>query len=117
MQKITDTTLFSINMFGFQAIESRDWRIYADLAQRLIAQARKLYANEDLGLDLTNTVYALDWTTIDLCLSAFTWAHFRTTKGAVKMHTLLDLRGNIPSLIHVCDGKLADVRALDLLLP
>jgi len=99
------------------ANESRDWRIYADLAQRLIAQARKLYATEDLGLDLTNTVYALDSTTIDLCLSVFPWAHFRTTKAAVKMHTLLDLRGNIPSFIHVSDGKLADVHALDLLLP
>ena len=74
------------------ANEARDWRIYADLAQRLIAQARKLYATEDLGLDLTNTVYALDSTTIDLCLSVFPWAHFRTTKAAVKMHTLLDLR-------------------------
>jgi transposase len=99
------------------ANESRDWRIYADLAQRLITQARKLYATEDLGLDLTNTVYALDSTTIDLCLSVFPWAHFRTTKAAVKMHTLLDLRGNIPSFIHVSDGKLADVHALDLLLP
>src|SRR5580700_4694844 len=99
------------------ANESRDWRIYAALAQRLIAQARKLYAGEDLGLDLTNTVYALDSTTIDLCLSVFPWAHFRTTKSAVKMHTLLDLRGNIPSLIHVSDGKLADVHALDLLIP
>jgi hypothetical protein len=99
------------------ANESRDWRIYADLAQRLIAQARKLYATEDLGLDLTNTVYALDSTTIDLCLSVFPWAQFRSTKAAVKMHTLLDLRGNIPSFIHVSDGKLADVHALDLLLP
>src|SRR5271166_2247845 len=99
------------------AHETRDWRIYADLAQRLIVQARKLYANEDLGLDLTNTVYALDSTTIDLCLSVFPWAHFRTTKAAVKMHTLLDLRGNIPSFIHVSDGKLHDVHALDLMLP
>ena len=99
------------------ANEARDWRIYADLSQRLIAQARKLYATEDLGLDLTNTVYALDSTTIDLCLSVFPWAHFRMTKAAVKMHTLLDLRGNIPSFIHVSDGKLADVHALDLLLP
>jgi transposase len=99
------------------ANEARDWRIYAELAQRLIAQARKLYAGEDLGLDLTNTVYALDSTTIDLCLSAFPWARFRTTKSAVKMHTLLDLRGNIPSFIHVSDGKLADVNALDLLVP
>ncbi|MGB8842288.1 MAG: IS4 family transposase [Aliidongia sp.] len=99
------------------ANETRDWRIYAELAQRLIVQARKLYANEDLGLDLTNTVYALDSTTIDLCLSVFPWAHFRTTKAAVKMHTLLDLRGNIPSFIHISDGKMADVHALDLLLP
>src|SRR5437588_6654906 len=99
------------------ANEARDWRIYAELAQRLITQARRLYANEDLGFDLANTVYALDSTTIDLCLSVFPWAHFRTTKAAVKMHTLLDLRGNIPSFIHVSDGKLADVHALDLLLP
>jgi hypothetical protein len=98
------------------ANESRDWRIYADLAQRLIGQARKLYAKEDLGLDLTNTVYALDSTTIDLCMSMFPWAHFRSTKSAVKMHTLLDLRGNIPSFIHVSDGKPADVHALDLLV-
>jgi hypothetical protein len=98
------------------ANESRDWRIYADLAQRLIRQARRLYAKEDFGLDLTNTVYALDSTTIDLCLSVFPWAHFRTTKAAVKMHTLLDLRGNIPSFIYVSDGKLADVHALDLLV-
>jgi Domain of unknown function (DUF4372)/Transposase DDE domain len=99
------------------ANEGRDWRIYAELAQRLIAQARKLYLDEDFGLDLANTVYALDSTTIDLCLAIFPWAHFRTTKAAVKMHTLLDLRGNIPSFIHVSDGKLHDVHALDLLLP
>jgi transposase len=99
------------------ANEARDWRIYAEFAQRLIAQARKLYAGEDLGLELSNTVYALDSTTIDLCLSVFPWAHFRTTKAAVKMHTLLDLRGNIPSFIHVSDGKLHDVHALDLLIP
>jgi hypothetical protein len=99
------------------ANESRDWRIYADFAQRLISQARELYAGEDLGLDLSNTVYALDSTTIDLCLSVFPWALFRTTKAAVKMHTLLDLRGNIPSFIHVSDGKLHDVHALDLLVP
>jgi Domain of unknown function (DUF4372)/Transposase DDE domain len=99
------------------ANEARDWRIYAELAQRLIGQARRLYINEDLGFDLANTVYALDSTTIDLCLSVFPWAHFRTTKAAVKMHTLLDLRGNIPSFIHVSDGKLHDVHALDLLLP
>ncbi len=99
------------------ANEARDWRIYAELAQRLIVQARRLYVNEDLGFDLANTVYALDSTTIDLCLAVFPWAHFRTTKTAVKMHTLLDLRGNIPSFIHVSDGKLHDVHALDLLLP
>jgi hypothetical protein len=99
------------------ANERRDWRIYAELAQRLTAQARKLYADEDLGLDLTNTVYALDSTTIALCLSLFPWAHFRTAKAAVKMHRLLDLRGNIPSFIHISDGKLHDVHALDLLLP
>jgi hypothetical protein len=97
------------------ANELRDWRIYADFAQRLIAQARMLYAKEDLGLELTNTVYALDSTTIDLCLSVFPWAHFRTTKAAVKMHTLLDLKGSIPSFIHVSDDKLHDVHALDLL--
>src|SRR4030088_662023 len=99
------------------ANETRDWRIYAALAQTLIAQARKLYAGEDLGLHLKNTVYALDSTTIDLCLSVFPWAHFRSTKSAVKMHTLLDLRGDIPSFIHISDGKLHDVHALDLLLP
>ena len=80
--------------------------------QRLITQARTLYVDEELGLDLTNTVYALDSTTIALCLSVFPWAHFRTTKAAVKMHTLLDLRGNIPSFIHISDGKLHDVHAL-----
>lgn len=99
------------------ANELRDWRIYAEFGQRLITQARMLYASEDLGLDLTNTVYALDSTTIDLCLSVFPWAHFRTTKAAVKMHTLLDLRGSIPSFIHVSDGKMHDVHALDLLIP
>jgi transposase len=99
------------------ANELRDWHIYAEFTHRLIAQARTLYASEDLGLDLTNTVYALDSTTIDLCLSVFPWAHFRTTKAAVKMHMLLDLRGSIPSFIHVSDGKMHDVRALDLLIP
>ena len=99
------------------ANERRDWHIYADFAQRLIAQARSLYANESLGLDLTNTVYALDSTTIDLCLSLFPWASFRSTKAAVKMHTLLDLRGPIPSFIHISDGKLHDVNVLDLLAP
>jgi len=99
------------------ANERRDWRIYADFAQRLIAQARRLYANDSLGLDLTNTVYALDSTTIDLCLSVFPWAPFRSTKAAVKMHTLLDLRGPIPSFIHISDGKMHDVNVLDLLAP
>jgi len=99
------------------ANERRDWRIYADFAQRLIAQARALYATEDLGLELSNTVYALDSTTIDLCLALFPWAPFRTTKAAVKMHTLLDLRGPIPSFIHISDGKLHNVNALDLLIP
>jgi transposase len=99
------------------ANESRDWRIYAEFAQRLIAQARRLYASESLGMELTNTVYALDSTTIDLCMSVFPWAHFRSTKSAVKMHTLLDLRGNIPSFVHISDGKLHDVHALDMLIP
>jgi hypothetical protein len=99
------------------ANEIRDWRIYAEFAQRLIVQARRLYAGDSLDVDLTNTVYALDSTTIDLCLSVFPWAHFRSTKAAVKMHTLLDLRGNIPSFIHISDGKLHDVHALDMLLP
>ena len=99
------------------ANEGRDWRIYAEFAQRLIAQARRLYAGESLLGDLDNTVYALDSTTIDLCLSLFPWAHFRTTKAAVKMHTLLDLRGNIPNFIHISDGKLHDVHALDMLIP
>ena len=99
------------------ANETRDWRIYAEFAQRLIAQARRLYAGDELEVDLASTVYALDSTTIDLCLSVFPWARFRSTKAAVKIHTLLDLRGNIPSFIHISDGKLHDVHALDLLLP
>jgi len=99
------------------ANERRDWRIYAEFAQRLITQARKLYAKEDLGLDLTNTVYALDSTTIDLCLSLFPWAPFRSTKAAVKMHTLLDLRGSIPSFIHISDGKMHDINVLDMMIP
>jgi transposase len=99
------------------ANESRDWRIYAEFAQRLIAQARRLYASESLGVDLTNSVYALDSTTIDWCMSMFPWAHFRSTKSAVKMHTLLDLRGNIPGFIHISNGKLHDVHALDMLIP
>jgi hypothetical protein len=99
------------------ANEVRDWRIYAEFAQRLIAQARRLYAGESLLGELDNTVYALDSTTIDLCLSLFPWAHFRSTKAAVKMHTLLDLRGNIPSFIHISEGNLHDVHALDMILP
>ena len=102
------------------ANEKRDWRIWAEIAHGLIAQARKLYAADDIGLaglDRGDTVYALDSTTIDLCLAVFPWAHFRTTKAAVKMHTLLDLRGNIPSFIAISDGKLHDVNALDLLAP
>jgi hypothetical protein len=94
----------------------RDWRIYADFAQRLIATARKLYATEPLGVELDATVYALDSTTIDLCLSLFPWAPFRSTKAAVKLHTLLDLRGNIPTFLHISDGKLHDVNILDQLI-
>ena len=86
---------------------TRDWRIYCDFAQSLIGTARRLYADEALGLDLKDTVYALDATTIDLCLSVFPWAPFRSTKAAVKLHTLLDLRGNIPSFIFISDAKLA----------
>ena len=95
----------------------RDWRIYADFAQSLIGIARKLYINEPFGVDLSETVYALDATTIDLCLSVFPWAPFRTAKAAVKMHTLLDLRGNIPSFIHISDGKMHEVNTLDMLIP
>jgi len=99
------------------ANESRDWRIYADFAQSLIAIARRLYATEPFGVDLKDTVYALDASTIDLCLSVFPWAPFRSTKAAIKLHTLLDLRGNIPSFLHISDGKLHEVNVLDLLLP
>lgn len=95
----------------------RDWRIYADFAQALIKIARPLYAKEDLGLELDNTIYALDSSTIDLCLSVFPWALFRSTKSAVKLHTLLDLRGNIPTFIHISDGKMHDVNVLDILMP
>ena len=98
------------------ANELRDWRIYFEFAQRLIVKARALYANEDFGVELANTVYALDATTIDLCLSMFPWAPFRSTKAAVKLHTLLDLRGSIPTFIHISDGKLHDVNVLDLLI-
>ena len=96
---------------------TRDWRIYADFAQRLIHIARQLYGDEPLGVDLENTAYALDSTTIDLSLSLFSWAPFSATTAAVKMHTLLDLRGNIPSFIHVTDGKVHDVNILDQLIP
>jgi Domain of unknown function (DUF4372)/Transposase DDE domain len=99
------------------ANESRDWRIYADFAQSLIGIARRLYAQEPFGVDLNETVYALDTTTIDLCLSVFPWAKFMETKAAVKLHTLLDLRGNIPTFIHISDGKLHEVNILDQLLP
>jgi hypothetical protein len=95
----------------------RDWRIYADFAQALIHTARRLYAKDEFGVELNHTVYALDSTTIDLCLSLFPWAHFQRTHGAVKLHTLLDLRGPIPAFIHITDGKVHDVNVLDLLLP
>jgi hypothetical protein len=98
------------------ANERRDWRIYAEFAQGLIRTARRLYAQDSLSVDLAETVYALDATTIDLCLSLFPWAKFRTTKAALKLHTLLDLRGAIPSFIHISDGKLHDVNVLDMLI-
>ena len=109
-QEIKRSTLADAN-------ESRDWRVHAAFAQHLIAQARKLYLGDSLGFELENTAYALDSTTIDLCLSVFPWARFRTTKAAVKMHTLLDLRGNIPTFILISDGKLHDVNVLDVLVP
>lgn len=99
------------------ANEGRDWRIYADFAQVLIRQARKLYVGEPMAVDLDATVYALDSTTIDLCLALFAWAPFRSTKAAVKLHTLIDLRGNIPTFIEITDGKVHDVNVLDLLIP
>jgi hypothetical protein len=99
------------------ANEVRDWRIYAEFAQSLIGIARRLYAGEPFSVDLKDTVYALDASTIDLCLSVFPWAPFRSTKAAIKLHTLLDLRGNIPTFLHISDGKLHDVNVLDLLLP
>jgi hypothetical protein len=99
------------------ANEVRDWRIHAELAQSLIGIARPLYSEEPFGVDLKNTVYALDASTIDLCLSVFPWAPFRSTKAAIKLHTLLDLRGNIPTFLHISDGKLHDVNVLDLLIP
>src|SRR5271167_195575 len=109
-QRVARSTLADAN-------ERRDWRIYADFAQRLIARARTLYAGDSFGVDLNHTVYALDATTIDLCLSVFAWAPFRSTKAAIKLHTLLDLRGNIPSFMHITDGKWHDVNILDHLFP
>ena len=106
--KVSRSTLADANA-------AHDWRIYADFAQVLIRRARKLYAQEPLAVDLAQTVYALDSTTIDLCLSLFPWARFRRQKGAVKLHTLLDLRGNIPCFIHVSHGKMHDVNVLDQL--
>jgi hypothetical protein len=108
--KVARSTLADAN-------EAHDWRIYADFAQVLIHIARPMYANESLGFDLDNTVYALDSTTIDLCLSVFPWARFRARKAAIKMHTLLDLRGPIPTFIEVSDGKLHDVNILDSIVP
>ena len=106
--RVSKSTLSDANL-------AHDWRIYADFAQVLIAIARPMYSNESLGFDLDGTVYALDSTTIDLCLSVFPWAHFQAAKGAVKMHTLLDLRGSIPTFIEVSDGKYPDVRILTIL--
>jgi Domain of unknown function (DUF4372)/Transposase DDE domain len=108
--KVSRSTLADAN-------EAHDWRIYADFAQVLIHIARPMYAHESLGFDLDNTVYALDSTTIDLCLSVFPWARFRARKAAIKMHTLLDLRGPIPTFIEVSDGKLHDVNILDAIVP
>jgi len=107
---VSRTTLADAN-------ERRDWRIYADFAQVLINMAKDLYIHEDFGVELDETVYALDASTIDLCLSVFPWARFRKTKGAIKLHTLLDVRGNIPSFIWITHGKVHDVRVLDELLP
>jgi len=108
--KIARSTLADAN-------ESRDWRIYADFAQTLIAIARPLYAHDPIGVELNESLYALDSTTIDLCLSLFPWAKFRRHKAAVKMHTLLDLHGNIPSFIRITDGKTGDVNILDEFIP
>ena len=108
--KVARSTLADAN-------EAHDWRIYADFAQVLIHIARPMYAHESLGFDLDNTVYALDSTTIDLCLSVFPWARFRARKAAIKMHTLLDLRGPIPTFIEVSEGKLPDVKILDVIAP
>ena len=108
--KVSRSTLAGAN-------EAHDWRIYADFAQLLIDIARPMYAEQPLGFELDSTVYALDSTTIDLCLSLFPWARFRSRKGAVKMHTLLDVRGSIPTFIEVSDGKTHDVNILDQIVP
>ena len=108
--KVSRSTLANAN-------ETRDWRIYRDFAQLLILVAKDLYAGEDFGVQLDETVYALDASTIDLCLSVFPWARFRKTKSAVKLHTLLDLRGNIPSFVDITEGKVHDVNVLDILIP
>ena len=108
--KVSRTTLARAN-------ENRDWRIYADFAQILIHSARDLYSNDDFGLDLKETVYALDATIIDLSLSLFPWAQFRTTKGGIKLHTLLDLRGPIPSFVEITPAKIHEVNILDILIP
>jgi hypothetical protein len=108
--EVVRTTLADAN-------ERRDWRIYADFAQVLIGMARPLYADDPMGVELNQGLYALDSTTIDLCLSLFPWARFRRSKAAVKMHTLLDLHGNIPAFIHVTDGKVHDVNVLDHIVP
>ena len=108
--KISRSTLADAN-------EKRDWRIYADFAHMLINTARNLYSGDDFGVELDETVYALDSSTIDLCLSLFPWARFRKAKGAIKLHTLLDLRGSIPSFISITDGKVHDVNVLDELIP
>jgi hypothetical protein len=108
--KISRSTLADAN-------ESRDWRIYADFAQRLIAEARRLYLDEDLGVDLANTVYALDSTTIDLCIALFPWAYFKPTQHALKLHTLLDLRGRIPVFLRITPARVHDVNILDQLVP
>ena len=108
---------FAVNLSTLAlANESRNWRIYADFAQVLLAKARKLYVHDGFGLEISNKVYALDATTIDLCLSVFWWASFRKAKAAVKLHTLLDLRGNLPTFIHISDGKMHDVNILDKLV-
>ena len=99
-----------------EANEQRSWQMYADFAQVLLAKARPLYLHDDFGIDLSNTVYALDATTIDLCLNVFWWAKFRRTKAAIKLHTLLDLRGNLPTFIQITDGKTHDVNVLDELV-